>query len=472
MSPLKIGLDCGARGVTLSHLAEGLQTNHFGWEEAPSANRQQDVPLSDQEMQLRLKHLLINQVKQPDGMGQQETIDCLTIARTSVVKQVMAHLTSEEFKTWLGSTVAEVQFVTDYIAIAAAWIGHHQQEQPVAQSQTDQNQTLLICDLGNTATRIYFCEVTPAHRVKLLYSDSQDSCGFAFDRACVNLSYQQKHGHNPDPLVQSKLLKSFEQEKLRTHDQTTLRLKQYLQHPEAMAEYALYAFGGGYLVKCHQVKQGFISIQSTFQTLVSALQEWLQLQQRSIDHLVLTGGFSQFWLARSSLLKMLDMNEEDIRFDHDFSNQAGEWAIAQGACLIANQQVDPFDRCPYTIGIVGETLNAALEKEQKLVPVFGKGVPMEALELTQYASTLLASFSENPVLVVGIDTPRQLKTYTINISDPLIHASPATLWRLGMQFSTSEMLSVVIEQPESQRQIKRELGKLSDIVNGDNLYGG
>jgi molecular chaperone DnaK len=460
MTPLHIGLDCGAKGLTLSHLEQGLRTAHF-WDEAWEAHQNQDSP-SDRDLLRRLKEGLVAQANPPNHLSSPpQPIACLTIATTSAWQKAMGHLSLESLQDCLGSTVTEIEFVPDFVAIAAAWIGHSQKKQPL-----EQNKTLLICDLGRTATRIHLCQITPNHQIKMLYSDAQDGAGLAFDRVCVERAYQQKHGHDPDPLIKAKLLRLFDLEKQRTHDHATLRLRQYLQHPEAMADYALYAFGGGYLVNCHQVNEGFAPIQSTFQNLISSLQSWLP--PRPIDHLILTGGFSRFWLARSALLKLLDMDESDCRFDRDFCEQYGETAIAYGASLIANREVDPFDRCPCTLGIMGETLNANLEPESIFIPILRKGDFLEPLQSPRYASTPLAAHT---TIRIGVDTP-PVKTQVINVSDRLALAeSSIPLWHFGMQVNSDAIVSLVIEDSTTGQRVQYELGQLADLANGGNVHG-
>jgi len=468
MTPLKIGLDCGDKSLTLSYLEQGrLRVAHSHWDKEVGVNPEKNVHLPEQEILLHLKNLLVAQASQPDDLSlRPKTIDCLTIVTTSAWQQVMERFTVEQVKDFLGSAVAEVEFVPDFVAIAAAWIGYQKKKQPL-----EQNKTLLICDLGKTATRIHLCQITPNHQVKRLYSDAQNNAGLTFDRICIEHAYQQKHGHNPDPLIQSKLLRLFELEKQRTHDHATLRLKQYLQHPEAMADYALYAFGGGYLVNCYQVNQGFAPIQSTFQNLISSLQNWLQRQQRSIDYLVLTGGFSRFWLVRSALLKRLDMDEADSRFDRDFSDQYGEAAIAHGAGLIANREVDPFDRCPCTLGIMGETLNVNLEPEPIFIPILHKGTFLDQLETLRYVSTPLAV--SHATIRIGVDAPPQLKTKTVNVSDRLpLTESSIPRWRFGMQVNSSAIVSLVIEDPATGQRGQYELGQLADLANGGGDFHG
>ncbi|MEA5554037.1 molecular chaperone [Anabaena cylindrica UHCC 0172] len=357
------------------------------------------------------------------------------------------------------------QLVREPVAAAAYWIWMMMQQQ---KPKWDSN--LLICDMGSSTFNVSLCHISRENKVKILYSDWQPQAGFVFDLQCIKLAYDQKHGL---PLTEDTpeffpLLRAFEQEKINSHQRSTNRLITYLKAPEAMANYNLYCFGGGYAVKCQQVIEAFAPIQQGIQEVIQRLNAWMQSNQQSFDFLFLIGGGCRFILTKNAILQALEIQDNDARFDHTFNDAHSNFAISYGACLIGNCLIDPVEKCPYALGFVTETLNVYAEREKKIIPLIQANTNLDCLLEAHFPSmSLLTAFQGSlPVITLCLNSPTQEPLFIdIKLDNiQLPNYSANNLWRLGIRVDTLHTLYLIIHNSQDQSIIEYEVGRLLDIT--------
>jgi molecular chaperone DnaK len=357
-----------------------------------------------------------------------------------------------------------VQLIREPVAAAAYWMWAMPSEKPRRHSN------LLICDMGSSTFKVSLCRISMDNKVNVLYSDCQETAGFAFDRRCVEFAYAHKQRH---PLTDDhpdffRLMKDFEREKINTHEKATSRLMTYLKAPEAMADYDLYCFGGGYAVKCCHVREAFAPIELKIKDAIQRLNAWMQTNQQAFDYLLLIGGFSRFMLAQQTILQALDIQDNDPRVYCSLDDNQKLWAISHGACLIANRLVDPLEKSTHTLGIVGEPLNAWAEREQRLIPVVRSDTPLDDLSIARFPDNLwLTAFQEHlPTILLWIASETEGQFCREVSLDGLLlpNYSPENHWRVGMRLNPSGELYLVIEDEKENPPVEYNLGLLSEVV--------
>ncbi|AFZ04572.1 Hsp70 family protein [Calothrix sp. PCC 6303] len=364
----------------------------------------------------------------------------------------------------LGIGANNFQLISESVAAATYWIWEKQRQ------NLETHGNLLVCNMGSSSFNLSLCSISTTEKVKVLYSDNYGDAGFDFDRQCVQLAYTEKHGHflAEESREFIRLLKDFELKKVNSHQESTSRLITYLKMPEAMAEYNLYCFGGGYAVKCQHISEAFAPIQKGIQEVIQHLYIWMQSHQQSFDFLFIIGDLCQFILTQNTILQALDIQESDPRFDPSFNNAYSSFAISHGACLIANSLIDPVERCVYTLGIVAENLNANAERERQLIPIIQGGTDLDDLLETQFLDQpLLTAFTGNfSTITVWVDAHlqgdifREVKLDAIKLPN----YSCRNHWRVGMRVNHSHIFYLVIEDCKNKQRLEYELGILSNIV--------
>lgn len=352
--------------------------------------------------------------------------------------------------------------VSQAIAAASYWL--------IKKQQSEYQGNLLICDMGGSTFDVHLCHISQNKRIKVLYSDHSETAGLAFDVQCVQLAYTQKHGHSisEDDPAWGHLLEYFEAEKIKSHVRSSQRLLTYLKAQELMAEYNLYCFGGGYAVKCQQVREAFTPVEEGIQEITQKLQTWMHDSQQRFDQVMLIGGFCKFPLTQRAIQQALGLYNDDPRWSNCLDESEKLLAITYGACLIANHQIEPVEKFPYTLGIVGERLNAHLEKEQEFIPLILSGTNLQQLTIPRFADMFkLNAFQEClSSIEIWIDSQQHthvLKTIKLNPTK-LANFASDNIWRLGMRINPDNALYLIIRDEHLKQQTEYELGKLSELL--------
>jgi molecular chaperone DnaK len=365
----------------------------------------------------------------------------------------------------LGIEENHFQLISDSVAAATYWIWEKQLQ------KQDTHGNLLLCNMGSSSFNLSLCSISTTNKVKILYSESHKDAGFSFAHRCVQFAYEQKHQQilneqSPEFVC---LLKDFELKKVNSYEESNSRLNTYLEMPEAMAEYNLYCFGGGYAVKCRDISKAFVPIETGIHSVIQDFHIWMESHQQSFDFLFLVGDFCQFILTQNAILAALKIQKTDSPFDLNFNNIRSYFAISHGACLIANNLIDPVERCAYTVGIVAENLNANLERKKHFIPIIQTGSNKDDLLDARFIDKpLLTAFTENiSTITVWVDT--QLQEYIFKdiqlIDVQLPNYYRENYWRVGMRISESNILYLVIEDCKDKQRLDCELGFLENIIS-------
>jgi molecular chaperone DnaK len=352
--------------------------------------------------------------------------------------------------------------VSQAIAAAAYWLTKIQ--------QPEYQGNLLICDMGRCTFDVHLCCISKNGKIKVLYSDHSEAAGLVFDSQCTQLAYMQKHGGSlsKDDPEWGRLLEYFEVEKIKSHARSSHRLPAYLNAPEAMAEYNLYCFGGGYTVKCRQIREAFAPVEQGIQEIMQKLQTWMRVHQQTFDRIVLIGGLCQFPLVQRTIQQALRLQDDDPRCKDCLDEFEKLLAIAYGACLIANNKIDPLEKLPYTVGIVSERLTADLERQQQYTPLILSGTNIESLNIPKFTNFFqLSSFQEDlPSIKIWISSQqpeRILKEMKVD-SIQLNNYSPDNTWQVGISMSNQGILYLIIRDDRLKQHTEYKLGKLSEIL--------
>jgi molecular chaperone DnaK len=397
----------------------------------------------------------------------QRKIESLVVAIPEAWYQNVDHPERKRLECLLTVASTELELgnwyvVSQAIAAAAYWLTKIQ--------QPEYQGNLLICDMGSCTFDVHLCCISKNSRIKVLYSDYSEAAGLVFDSQCTRLAYMQKHGGSlgKDDPEWGRLLEYFEVEKIKSHPRSSHRLLAYFNAPEAMAEYNLYCFGGGYRVKCRQIREAFAPVEQGIQEIMQKLQTWMRVHQQTFDRLLLIGGFCQFPLVQRTIQQALRLQDDDPQCNDCLDESEKLLATAYGACLIANNKIESIERLPYTVGIVSERLTADLERQQQYTPLILIGTNIEALNIPRFTDILkLSSFQEDlPSIKIWISSQqpdRILKEMKVD-KIQLNNFSTDNTWQVGISISPEGILYLIIRDYRLKQQTEYQLGKLSEIL--------
>lgn len=405
-----------------------------------------------------------------DQLGERNIFDRLTITIPELYYKSLSMADKIDLKRTICS---ELQIDTQHLKIlshpvsaATLWIEQRQQR------AIPYSGNLLIFDAGRNALRTHLCRISDSKKVEILHSEESTVSGRLFDLECIKLCSAQ---NEPDESEENseeleKLLKYFESAKTINSDKSAQRLKLYMKTPALMKNYNLYCFGGGYATKCHQVVSAFDSIKQPIQSAVIGIQEWLEENDQSFDFLVFIGGFSNFILVQKTLFSALGIQENDNRFDNVFSQNFRTCAVVRGANLIANDVIDPVERFPFTLGIIGESLNPSSVVEQQFIPLISEGCPIEELSELQYVPDLnVFSFQASllPSILARQDKGKLSHKLTSLDFGPIVlpDFSAKQSWRVGMYMNEDGILTIIFKSKDGSQQAQCRIGTLSNILD-------
>ncbi len=361
-----------------------------------------------------------------------------------------------------------IQLVSEPVA-AAAYYTWEMHRRAIAQNSDLFTGNLLVCDMGGGTFDVSLCRIYGNNKVEVLYFDGQgdrglESAGVAFDRRCVQQAYTEKHGVALDENTPEfmRLLAEFEAVKIGSHGRVTRKLLNCLKAPDIYHAQAIYVFGGGYSVTFGQVMAAFAAIERGIEAVMQRLNHWLNQQQQNIDRLFLVGGFSQFLLVEKTIRDALGMSADDERFDRNFNITNSAYAISYGACLIANNLVDPTEKYLHTLGIVVDTINSEAEREERYITLVQGGRNLAELAQPQFADIPpLFTFHDEPLtLTLWVDPQSKGNRFKEMLPDlvKLPSHDPNDPWRVGMRVDRSQISYLVISDLLGKKRVEYELG--------------
>ncbi|WP_244532826.1 Hsp70 family protein [Geitlerinema sp. PCC 9228] len=335
---------------------------------------------------------------------------------------------------------------------------------------------LLVCDIGGGTFDISLCRLS-GDKVRVLYFDGEGNkglefAGVAFDRRCVQIAYKTQHGEAIDESSGEfiSLLSEFEDEKILNHKSTQKQFKNYLDCPEEMGEKEVYTFGrnGEYQLNLNQLWEAFSPIREGIEKAMNRVKTWSQENGETIDRVLPVGGFSQFPFVKYAIAQSLGLQEGDSRMDSQFNFTSNAYAIAYGACLIANGYIDPEEKYVHTVGIVvtregenSESLSAETVTPEYLTLIPGN-TSLSELSEPQFHQQPLVAFEPSFTIPIWIDPLSRGKRRQMNTPDRITlpnYSQQARYW-VGMRVNRSQVAYLVIEEVRSQKRVEYELGNI------------
>lgn len=366
------------------------------------------------------------------------------------------------------------QLISEPVAAAAFYAWETQKRAKQDHSEPFRG-NLLVCDMGGGTFDVSLCHVYGDNKVEVLYFDGQgdkglDSAGVAFDRRCVQIAYAKKHGHPPDETSSEflRLLRDFETVKIYSHDKSRKKLTNCLKEPEAFIDKEIYKFAGQYDVTFGEITEAFTPIARGIKAVMQGVKDWLQCHDQTVERLFFVGGFSQFLLVQKAIFDVLRTDDNDPRFERSFNITSSAYAIAYGACLIANGLVDPTEKYIHTMGIV---INKEIHfeiKEEEITLIKG-GISLGELNQPQFYDQPLVAWQESFRLVLWIEPQSKGKRYRKQLQEPikLPNYSSSAEYKVGMWVNPSQVAYLLIEEIHTNECVEYELGNIiSKLFSG------
>lgn len=380
----------------------------------------------------------------------------------------------EIIKKELGLENQLIQLVSEPVA-AAAYYAWEIQRRARENGTESFSGNLLVCDMGGGTFDVSLCRVYGDNKVEVLYFDGQgdkglESAGVAFDRRIVQQAYTKKHGQPLDEnsLEFLSLLKDFESVKIGQHPKATRRLINYLDAPEDKAEDEAYKFSG-YTVTLGEVDEAFSPIAQGIDQVIQRIQTYITEKEIEIDRVFFVGGFCQFILVQTAILKALGITKNDPRIDKTFNITNSAFAISYGACLIANGLVDPTEKYVHTLGIVLETINIMTGDKEKLEITLIEGdTDLDSLAQPCFYSEEIQPIDNRIAVTLWVQLMSQGTKHQESLPDliELPNYSLNSKYRVGMKVNRSQVAYLVIEETRTNQQIEYELGNIISKMFG------
>ena len=361
------------------------------------------------------------------------------------------------------------QLVSEPVAAAAyyAWQVNSGTLQPFTGN-------LLVCDIGGGTFDISLCRLSGDNKVQVLYFDGEGNkglefAGVAFDRRCVQIAYKTQHGEaiDEDSSKFLSLLNQFEQVKISKHSRIQKLFRNYINSPDVYGEKDAYVFGD-LKITMAQLWEAFSPIREGIEKAMNRVKTWSQENGENIDRVLPVGGFSQFPFVKYAIAQSLGLQEGDSRMDNQFNFTSNAYAIAYGACLIANGYIDPEEKYIHTVGIVvtregenSESLSAETVTPEYLTLIPGN-TSLSELGEPQFHQQPLVAFEPSFTIPIWIDPLSRGKRRKMNTPDRITlpnYSQQAKYW-VGMRVNRSQVAYLVIEEVRSKKRVEYELGNI------------
>lgn len=358
--------------------------------------------------------------------------------------------------TNLGFSADKIRLISEPVAAASYYVWKMQQDHQPFEGN------LLVCDMGGGTFDVCLCSVVRGI-INVEYfqgfgNHGLTSAGVAFDRSAVQKAYHRKHGRtineDANPSQFHRLLMSFETTKISHKKKANQQLNNYLKDPDLSNEImGAYKFQDGveeYELTFEDVAQAFEPISQGIDKVMK------QFKDYQFDRIFLCGGFSQFPLVKKAIIKALEIDsEEDPRFDQQLGIADGTYAIAYGACLIADKKIDPTEKYPYSMGVFSHKPG---EKETP-VTLIEAGTPVDQLLTPQFYEKIL-SFHLGTQIDIWLKTKTETELRQTNVTDLVKISSNyhVVLVKVGMKLDRSQFCYLVIQEYDDHQQPNNVIG--------------
>ncbi|OUD14269.1 Hsp70 family protein [Thioflexithrix psekupsensis] len=366
----------------------------------------------------------------------------------------------------------KVRLVSEPVA-AAVYFAHcyQQKEQRTYQGH------LLICDYGGGTLDLSLCHVQD-RAVTILEGTGRGevgqtlgAAGVAFDEAVLQ-KVQQRYSNEHSPRHFYRALKEFEEQKIAQTEKISKALERYYRN--AATNKKIFEVG--------DMSIEAADLASVFDTLIKpeldkALQEMQSyLEQHQVNyqeseqfHVVLVGGFSNFYLTRQTVRHFFaSRTEADQRFHSYFDLTDTALAIAKGAALIANESFKVTLTCPISVGI--KARNRYLEEVDLLL--LEKGKELAIYEKPHYTAMWLKVMSEaaldTTALTLFLDVANGRRRYIDlrgHLRDFIPNPHADNQWRIGFAVNDNLLFTLHVTDQSGETKIT-PLGNLEEKMSG------
>jgi molecular chaperone DnaK len=336
---------------------------------------------------------------------------------------------------------------------------------------------VLVCDYGGGTLDLSLCQVADRNVTILEGTGRGDvdqtlgRAGVAFDEAVVQRVLQRNHAEQP-PRGFYRLLKEFEEQKIAQTEKLSKALERYARNPATNKK--VFEIGD-MAVEAADLAHTFAEFIQP--ELDRALQEMGDcLQQHNIQtedgdhfHVVMVGGFSNFYLVRRTVRDFFNSRTEaDSRFQAYFDLTDTALAIAKGAALIASEAFQIQIVCPISVGI--RARDRFLEETDLLL--LEKGTPLTAYQAPQFTPMWLRVMSEEALdttpLTLFLDVGSQRRRYIDlrgRLRDFIPNPHPDNQWRVGFAVDENLLFTLHVADQAGEEQVT-PLGNLEEKMSG------
>ena len=412
-----------------------------------------------------LKELLISENSTFSFNNQKGAIEGLVVSVPEIWVRDFRNLGRERLKKILTEQLELplIQLISEPVAAASYYVWKAQKEKKLS---FDPEKILLVCDVGGGTFDVSICRIYGDKNIEVLAYFGKgerglEDAGVAFDRRCVKIAYQKKHQQEIDDNSPEfyRLLNEFESKKIGIHDRATKRIINYLKEPETQKEKSVYSFSG-YEVNCQEVEEAFAPIKNNIQGVMEEVNNWLQENNRQLDHVFFVGGFSQFILVKRAITEALNIDSQDQRIER-VNLETSAFAISYGACLIAQGEIDPIEKYHHTLGIV--VMNPNTYEEEDIPLIAGKNLPIKDLVNPFYSEQTVTGINRelNGIkLWIDFQSRGNIKRERLNEPIQLPDFSSSAKYQIGMRVDKSQISYLVIKNVQTQRKAEYELGNI------------
>ncbi|TVQ45036.1 MAG: Hsp70 family protein [Gloeocapsa sp. DLM2.Bin57] len=420
-----------------------------------------------------LEELLLSKNNIYSFLQQKGEIEGIVVSVPEIWQRDICNLGRERLKAIVQELgLPLIQLVSEPVAAAAyySWLFNHS---PQSKTTEPFYGNLLVCDMGGGTFDVSLCHLRQDNKVEVLYFDGEgnkslDVAGVAFDRYCVQIAYSKLHDYTGDEssFEFKRLQREFETVKITQQDKIRKRLENYLESPEDFVDKVACTFGGIYSILCRDLVEAFLPIRQAIEKVINRVKAEIAKQSYSIDRILFVGGFSQFILVKKAVLSALNFDNCNC-LEESLNLTQRAYAIAYGACLIANDLIDPVEKFIHKMGIVIDTINPEnCQKEEKLIEIIGGDISLENLFRPQFPEIPpLVAFQPNQPLSITlwIEPQSQGKKFKYTLPDQIqlpCYSSRAK-WRVGMRVDRSQLAYLIVEEVFQKQQVEYPLGNLT-----------
>lgn len=337
------------------------------------------------------------------------------------------------------------------------------------------NGHILVCDYGGGTLDLSLSKLEGRHITVLQGTGTMGNeqqahlgkAGVAFDEALLQrlvLKYPELMQH-----AWFSLLARLEEQKIIQTEKISKALERY--RANSALNKKLFELEG-----CAVESVDFIQVFDEFiaPELKKALQQMaIYLKEQAINtedsehfHVVLVGGFSNFYLVRQMIRQFFNSKTEaDSRFLNYFDLTDTALAISKGATLLANENFAVQVTCPVSLGI--RIKNQLLQEiditllemghfiEDYFQPNYFKG------KITVLSEAVLNTFA----LTLFIKTEQQTHYFSLqgHLRDIVPNPQIGNQWRVGFAMDKNVLFYLCVED-KSGEQKRTSLGKLQQLM--------